>query len=160
MPGTDDLDFDRFAWHDDPLYGFALELGDPADGDWRSDLVLDIDHIVEWVRSGASFRFRVAPATLVFHGASELRIDLDWGLHGWQVAPALPTIDRIERERIPAAAQRVHLDRPYYAWRIALSFPAGGSISFGALGCELALRAEPVLYDQQCVPAPLRKRRA
>jgi hypothetical protein len=157
MQRTDDSDFDRFAWHDDPLYGFALRLGDPAANDWSSDLVLDIDHIVEWVRDGAAVRFRVAPATLVFHGTSDLRIKIDWGLRGWQVAPSPPTIDRIQRERLPEAQQRIYLDRPYYAWRIAFSSPVGGSISFGALGFDLTLRGEPVLHDEQRVPASLRR---
>ncbi len=156
MPATDDLDFDPFVWHDDPLYGFARRLGEPAANDWRSDLVLDIDHIVEWVRSDAGVRFRVAPATLVFSGASDLRIALDWGRRGWQVAPSPPTIDRVERALVPAAQQRVYLDRPYFSWRIEFSSPAGASISFGALGCDPSLRGEPLLHDEQRVPASLR----
>ncbi len=157
MQDTDESAFDRYAWHDDSVYGVALRLGDPAANDWRSDLVLDTDHIAEWVRDGAAVRFLVAPATLVFHGVSDLRIDIDWGLRGWQVAPSPPTIDHVERERVPASEQRIYLDRPYYAWRIEFSSPPGGSISFGAVGFELALRAEPVLHDEQRMPAALRR---
>ena len=156
MQGADRTDFDPFCWHDDPVYGLALRLGDPAANDWRSDLVLDIDHIVEWVRTEDRIRFRIAPATLVFHGVSDLRIDVDWGMRGWQVAPSLPTIDRIERERVREGEQRIFLDRPYYAWRVAFASPTGGSISFGAVGFDLALRREPTLEDEQRVPASLR----
>jgi len=156
MQDTDESDFDRFSWHDDPVYGLALRIGDPAANDWRSDLVLDIDHIVEWVRNEDGIRFRVAPATLVFHGVSDLRIDIDWGMRGWQVAPSLPTIDRIERERVREEEQRIFLDRPYYAWRVAFASPTGGSISFGAVGFDLTLRREPTLADEQRVPASLR----
>ena len=158
MQGTDRPDFDRHAWHDDPVYGLALRLGEPAEGDWRSDLVLDLDHIVEWVRDGDAVRFRVAPATLVFHGVSDLRVDIDWGVRGWQVAPSPPTIDRIERARMPGDEQRIFLDQPYYSWRVAFSSPAGASISFGALDFELSLRCEPVLHGEQRVPASLRSR--
>jgi hypothetical protein len=149
-------DFDPFCWHDDPVYGLALRLGDPAANDWRSDLVLDIDHIVEWVRIEDRIRFRIAPATLVFHGVSDLRIDVDWGMRGWQVAPSLPTIDHIERERIGEGEQRIFLDRPYYAWRVAFASPTGGSTSFGAVGFDLTLRREPTVEDEQRVPASLR----
>jgi len=157
MVDSDDLDFDRFSCHDDSVYGLALQLGDPAANDWRSDLVLDIDHIVEWIPGEAGMRFRVAPATLVFHGVSDLRIEIDWGMHGWQVAPAPPTIDRIERERMREDAQRIFLDRPYYLWRIAFASPSGGSIRFGAVAFDLTLRREPLLLDEQHIPASLRE---
>ena len=111
MQGTDQPDFDRYAWHDDPVYGLALRLGEPAADDWRSDLVLDLDHIVEWVRDGDAVRFRVAPATLVFHGVSDLRVDIDWGMRGWQVAPSPPTIDQIDRAT-GAGRRAADLPRP------------------------------------------------
>jgi hypothetical protein len=156
MEAAGDLDFDRFFCHDDSVYGFALRIGDPAANDWRSDLVLDIDHIVEWVRGATGVRFRVALATLVFHGVSDLRIDVDWGMHGWQVAPAPLAIDRVERERIAVAEQRVFLDRPYYLWRVEFAFPEGGSIRFGAVDFDLTPRREPLLLDEQRIPPSLR----
>ena len=71
-------DFDGLSWHDDTIYGLRFEAGDSFQGDWRAELVLDIDHIVEWVREGAGrVRFRVAPATLVFHGVTDLKISID-----------------------------------------------------------------------------------
>ncbi len=154
MHSADDRDFDDLSWHDDPIYGLSLRLGDPHANDWRSDLVLDIDHIVEWVRSAESFRFRVAPATLIFHGTTDLRIDIDWGMRGSQVAPWLPSIGHIERE--PVRDQKVHLDRCYYMWRIVLNAPPGASIAFGAVGFDMTLRSEPILCDEQHVPASLR----
>jgi hypothetical protein len=157
MQASDDLDFEHLSCHDDSVYGLALRLGDPAANDWRSDLVLDIDHIVDWVPGEAGTRFRVAPATLVFHGVSDLRIDIDWGMHGWQVAPAPPAIDRIERERVAVEKQRVFLDRPYYLWRIAFAFPEGASIRFGAVDFTLTLRREPFLLDEQRIPSSLRE---
>ena len=113
-------DFESLSWHDDTVYGLRLEIGDPERGDWRSNLVLDIDHIVEWVcESGGTCRCKVAPATLTFH----------------------------DRERI--VDQKICFDRPYYRWRIALNWPQGGEIRFGASDFTLELRAEPVLQDQQ-----------
>ena len=49
-----EADFERLSWHDNHIYGLHLSLGDPARDDWRSDLVLDIDHIVEWCVASTS----------------------------------------------------------------------------------------------------------
>jgi hypothetical protein len=149
-------DFDRLSWHDCHIWGFELRAGDADEGDWTSDLVLDIDFIVEWlcgVAGGA--QFRVAPATLVFHGVTDPRIDIDWGDTGFRTALHVLSIDRIERELI--REQKVHLDRPYYGWRILLNWPRSGRITFGAVGFTQTLSGEVVLKDQQKLS--LRERR-
>ncbi len=46
-------DFDGLSWHDDTLYGLRFDVGDSFQGAWHADLVLDIDHIVAWVRGEA-----------------------------------------------------------------------------------------------------------
>ncbi len=66
------------------------------------------------------------------------------------------SIHVIERERI--ADQKVYLDRPYYRWKIALNWPEGGQITFGAVGFTQMLRAQPVLTDNQCLSRGERKR--
>ena len=56
-----EADFDRLSWHDCHIWGIELRAGDPDDGDWTSDLVLDIDFIVEWIcGAGGGGQFRVA----------------------------------------------------------------------------------------------------
>ena len=78
-----EADFDRLSWHDCHIWGIELRAGDPDDGDWTSDLVLDIDFIVEWIcGTGGGGQFRVAPATLVFHGVTDPKIDIDSGRLG------------------------------------------------------------------------------
>lgn len=136
------------SWHDDTLYGLRLEIGDPERDDWRSNLVLDLDHIVEWIcGSEGDAQFRVAPATLTFHDVTDLQIAVDCGDTGGQVALYTLSIDAITRERI--VEQKICFDRPYYRWRIAFNWPRGGEIRFGASDFTLDLRAEPVLQDQQ-----------
>jgi hypothetical protein len=143
-----DAEFERLSWHDCHIWGLALRVGDPEDGDWTSDLLLDIDFIVEWVCGlDGGGQFRVAPATLAFHGVTDPRISIDWDDRGQQVALHAMSIDGIERERV--REQRVYLDRPYYRWRIRLNWPAGGEIAFGAVGFTQTLRAEPLLTDRQ-----------
>jgi hypothetical protein len=141
-------DFERLSWHDCHIWGLVLEAGDSDAADWTSDLALDVDFIVEWI-CGAGERpaFRVAPATLTFHGVTDLEVAVNWGAGGHQTALHPMSIDRIDRERIQD--QRVFLDRPYYRWRIHLNWPQAGSIAFGAYGFTQRLRAEPTLGPRQ-----------
>lgn len=143
-----EADFERLSWHDDTLYGLRFEVGDPERNAWHSDLVLDLDHIVEWLCDEAGgARFRVAPATLTFHHVTDLKVAVDWGDSGCQTALHEVSIDALNRE--PVKDQKICLDRPYYRWRIALNWPKGGEIAFGASGFTQSLRAEPLLRDQQ-----------
>jgi hypothetical protein len=143
-----EADFERLSWHDDTLYALRIEVGDIARDDWRSELVLDIDHIVEWLcEAGRRVRFRVAPATLIFHDVTDLAIAVDWGDSGHQTALHEAAIDVLTRA--PVADQKICLDRTYYRWRIALAWPRGGEIAFGASGFTQRLRAAPLLQDEQ-----------
>ena len=140
------------AWHDDLIYGLHLRAPDPAHNDWRSEIVLDIDHIVEWVRGAdGRMRFRVAPASLVFHDTADLRIGLDFG--GSACRRSLNELSIAAISKRPAEGGREAGPRPYFRWRIELNLPAGGELTFGASGYSLTLRAAPVLLDEQRLPA-------
>lgn len=149
-------DFTPYLWHDNPIHGLRLEIGDVAAGDWRSELVLDIDHILSWACGPEGARFQIAPATLAFQNAGDLCLAVDCGDTGGQVALHTLSIDRITREQVQG--QKVCLDRPYYRWRIELNWPAGGLIRFAASGYTLALRGDPVTTDQPWFPAAQRPR--
>jgi len=43
-----EADFGRLSWHDCHVWRVELRAGDPDEQDWTSDLVLDVDYIVEW----------------------------------------------------------------------------------------------------------------
>jgi hypothetical protein len=147
-----DSDFERLSWHDNLVYGLRFDIGDSFQGDWRSDLVLDIDHIVEWVREPeGGLRFRVAPASLTFHDASDLRIAVDFGDSGGTTALGEPSIDGIARDPLPRPEG--YPEFAYFRWRIAFNWPQGGEIVFGASGFTQTLRAAPRLLDAQRLPA-------
>lgn len=157
MDTTTDADFDILSWHDNLIYALRFDIGDAAQGDWRSDLVFDIDHIVEWVSgSDGTMRFRVAPATLTFHQVSDLRVAVDFGDSGGINMIGELSIAVITREPL------VLKDRPgaplFYRWRIELNQPRGGDIVFGAGGFTQTPRADPVVLDQQRLPAAGRPR--
>jgi hypothetical protein len=143
-----EADFDSLSWHDCNLWRLDFVVGDPDVGDGTTDLALGIDFIVEWLRAtDRSTRFRIAPATLVFHGVTDPRIAIAWGSSDHRVAIHQVSISRIVRERVQD--QKVFLDRPYYSWRIETNWPAGGEITFGAVGFTQTLLAEPILCDKQ-----------
>jgi hypothetical protein len=143
-----EADFDSLSWHDCHVRAMELRVGSPDEGDWTSDLVLELDYIVEWLCGvGGGTEFKVAPATLAFHGITDLRVHVDWGRSGYRCALHEMSMDRIERERV--VDQKVYLDRPYYAWTIRLNWPQAGEIAFGAVGFTQTLRAEPVVIDRQ-----------
>ncbi len=140
-------DFEQLSWHDNHVYAVRLDVGDTEQNEWRSELVFDVDHIVEWVKGENGVLFRVAPATLRFHNVTDLKIHVDGGDSGHQVAINEWSIHDVTREQVKD--QKICLDQPYYAWRIELNWPRGGLISFGASGFTQVLRADAVLQDQQ-----------
>jgi hypothetical protein len=119
-------------------------------GDWRSELVLDIDHIVECIcGTDGGARFRVAPATLTFHDVTDLRVSFDFGGSGHRQTLNGLSIAAISQEPVPAPSTA----QPYGRWRIEFNLPRGGEITFGASGYMQTLRAEPELLDEQRLPA-------
>ena len=61
-------------------------------------------------------------------------------------------------ERRPVDKQKVFLDRPYYSFRIASNWPAGGEIVFGAVGFTQTRRSEPAFIDDQRLTLRSRRR--
>jgi hypothetical protein len=152
-----EAEFDNLSWHDCHIWAVHFDVGDPDEGDWTNDLALDLDFILEWLRPEPTrFAFRVAPASLVFHGVTDPRINISWGSSGFQNALHPISIDRIYRDLVQD--QKVHLDRPYFSWRIGLNWPEG-EIAFGAVGFTQSLLAEPVTVDSQHLPRSVRGRR-
>lgn len=154
-----ETDFDRLSFHDCHIWGVEFRVGDPDTGDWTSDLAVDVDFIVEWMcGTDRRAQFRVAPATLLFHGVTDPKIAIDWGRAGYQLALHPISIGAIERELIHD--QKVYLGRPYYRWKIRLNWPDLSEIAFGAVGFTLTERAEPVLTETQCLSFKERNRLA
>jgi hypothetical protein len=150
MTDTDQSNVER-SWHDNLIYGLHFATPDPDAGLWISDLILDIDHIVDWVcGTDGGAQFRVAPATLTFHDVTDLRMSFDFG--GATHRHTLNELSIAEITAEPAPPLGVDGSGDYFVWRIALNSPQGGEIAFGASGYTLSLRADPVLLDDQRLP--------
>lgn len=87
-----EVDFPELSWHDCEIHSITID----QEGEWQSDLVLDIDFVTEWLcGADKSCLFKVAPATLRFINVDNLRIDVS--LHFKQPIE----INSIERSELP-----------------------------------------------------------
>jgi hypothetical protein len=141
-----DAQFDEMSWHDNHVH--ALRLVETGDG--AGDLILDVDHIVEWIKtSEGAFQFRILPVTLTFHEVMFLQLSLDYAGPTAAFTPFM--IYGIERR----AEQR---DR-YVAqlWSIPVSWPSG-RLAFEARGFTQRGSGEPILTTSQCLTPEQRHR--
>src|SRR4051812_23328616 len=66
-------DFESMSWHDVHVHGFRFDRFNESNG--SADLVLDIDYILKWERSGENFLFTVCRADLRFTDVFGLKVD-------------------------------------------------------------------------------------
>lgn len=134
--------FEDFSWHDNAVHGFRVIEG--PDG-CSGELVLDIDYLVEWLppkAKGDGFEFRIAPADLIFHEATDLVISVDYA--GSSAALGPMSIHQVHREVIT-----YQNGSSSFAWKIEMNWPTNAFISFQSTGFTQALRAEPVVSGIQ-----------
>jgi hypothetical protein len=126
-------DFDAMSWHDVHVHGFRLDGYKATEG--SADLVLDIDYILKWEKSGDSFLFTVCRADLRFHDVFGLKLTLDYATPTAGMSPF--SINGIEREvvRFPTGYQS-------YKWRLPINWPKG-AIEFQAPGFTQVLTGAP-----------------
>lgn len=132
-----DADFDQLSWHDNHIHGLKIIEGEHGAG----ELGLDIDYIVEWIKGDEGIEFVIAPADLVFHGVTALRIDIDYDAVSAATGPF--SIDGIER------AYEVRDRYTAQVWAIEVNFPSG-RIEFEASGFTQRLRG-PTKHSKQQV---------
>jgi len=109
-------DFEHLSWHDVNVHGWRLDTFDSDEG--CADLVLDIDFILHWEKSGSAFLFTVCRADLCFHQVLGLRLALDYATPTAGMCPF--SIDGIVRELL--VAPNGHRS---YRWRLPVNWPRG-----------------------------------
>jgi hypothetical protein len=133
-------DFEILSWHDCHFYGLRLDEREHG----TAELEFDIDFIVEWLcHNDRPWEFRVAPAVLVFHSVSGLRVELDYAAVSAGVTPS--TIDGIEREALSYPS-----GYSSFGWRLPVNWPSG-VITFESPGFTQVLRRPPILVDRMCL---------
>lgn len=142
-----DAEFDEMSWHDNHIHALRIvEISDVA-----GDLILDVDHIIEWIKKDPGFNFRIVPVTLTFHDVMFLRMSLDYATPTAAFGPFM--IHGIER--------RTEQRERYLAqlWKIDISWPRG-EIAFEARGFTQRARGGPILSQGQRLSAQERERAA
>jgi hypothetical protein len=128
-------DFDKIEWHDCKIYGFVFD-------DVTYQFYIDIDFIVEWIEpinENEGFKFRIAPATLVFKNVWDVVFEIETNLsldidNVSMVNPHYPKNNEI----LPEIFE--------YDWTLTLQ---QGEISFKSIGFELYMRKSPELRPLQ-----------
>jgi len=132
-----EADYDELSWHDNHVHGIAIREGEHGTG----ELILDLDYIVEWIKDGNKFKFKIAPALLTFHRISDLIISLNYVNPSAAITPF--SLSDISREK--------HVFANGYSsfrWSMGINWPEG-TVSFIADGFKQFLRSEPLLVENQ-----------
>ena len=137
-PWTAD-DFDEMSWHDVHVHGFRFDTFKDDNG--SADLVLDIDYILKWEKSGNGFLFTVCRADLRFHEVFGLKLELDYATPTAGMCPF--SLAGLEREivKFPTGYQS-------YKWRLPINWPKG-SLEFQAPGFTQVLTGTPHVQPNQ-----------
>ena len=138
-PVWDDSDFAVMGWHDTTVWSM---LADPDE----YEFLLDMDYIFQWVHPGAgetSFKFWVAPVTMVFENAHDVKIHIESSQGGIEVAD----FHREEPEVTPNGQFTQH------TYRFECQ---EGTISLKATGFRMFVRRAPVLLEGQSFSLPQR----
>lgn len=132
-------DLDKISWHDSHVYGFAIREGEEGTG----QLIIDLDYIVEWLApTPETFRFRVAPATLIFNRMSDLQLSLNYVNRGIQPF-AIVNVERTLKT-YPNSYKT-------YLWRIVTDLQ-GSTITFQAESFTQEFRSDPIETEGQYLP--------
>ncbi len=133
--------FEEHSWHDNPIHGFRIIEKANCVG----DLILDIDHITEWLCSDdGEYNFKIAPADLIFEDIIDLAIFLDYGECSASITP--PSIHEIRRE--PKEYPNGYKS---YEWFIEINWPSNCYIKFKSPGFKQILRKQPMLSNEQII---------
>jgi hypothetical protein len=140
-----DADFESLSWHDCTIHSMGLD----QDGEYQSDLVIDLDFLMEWLPTPeGTYKFQMAPALLRFHNVDKLVIRT---LLDYKQAMQISEVTRLRRE-----------DQGYtnYHWTIKLhTYPGRQSqIEFDATGFSQELIAQPLVSNRQSLPLGERQR--
>lgn len=130
-------DFEVLNWHDCKIYGFAFD-------DATFKFYLDIDFIIEWINplnEDDGYKFKIAPATLVFENVWNLVFDIETNL-------AL-SIDDVSMLNPHFPKNKDYLPEIMeYDWTITL---LQGEISFKSIGFELYIKKSPEIVIEQAL---------
>jgi len=128
-----DEDYENLSLHDCAVLAFA------ADSE-RFMVLLDIDYISEWldpIPPSKYYRFKIAPATLVFENATVERLEVESPQGRWTIAQ----LSREDAKRLDGPGGTVLTE-----WRYVVA-GHDGELVVRATAFRLSLRRSPVLTE-------------
>lgn len=137
-------DLEKFCFHDNLIHGIIF-YSDP--GEFSSDIALDIDYIVEWVKTDSNeIEFIISKALLKFHDVTDLKISIEWDKTNYSKfsggAAGLYINEIIKKEiKSPIA-------NSYFTWEITTN-KHNRYISFGASSFSIEMLGEPKKANRQ-----------
>ena len=123
-----DSDFENMSWHDCRIHAMSFNPD--------NELSFDIDYITQWVLKGKTYKFWIAPATIVFENV------YDFVLENSSMDFIIDEIVREDKGK-PANADYIGRDKEF-AWSIQL---ISGSISFCSVGFKQYMRKKPIFQS-------------
>ena len=127
----DDGDFEDMGWHDVTIWSMLADTE-------SYEYLLDLDYIFKWVHPAEgekSFRFWVAPVTMVFENVHGVEIDI-------QSMDGIIEINHLYREDLPPTSNGK-------AWYSYIFECHQGQISLRATAYKMYVRRKPELLQQQ-----------
>jgi hypothetical protein len=129
-------DFEKMGWHDSNVYGFIFERNSEK---FTSDIVFDLDYIFEWIQPTEPekyFSFWIAPCTLIFKDAFDLKIDIEIGQAEFE----------LEIADLHLIAKTKNENEDIYEWNLEFQ---QGNISLKSHGFEQIVRKNAIYSNEQ-----------
>lgn len=125
-------DFNEMSWHDCPVYAFYIDYPEIS-------FIMDMNYIVDWIypdSPGRPFSHHISPATLVFHSARNLSLEVNS-----TTEPLL--IDVVSRTNPRPTPNNKYIE---YEWVIS---GHNGGVNLRSIGFTQYLRSAPILKAMQ-----------
>ncbi|MFZ2726503.1 MAG: hypothetical protein WAX77_09655 [Methylococcaceae bacterium] len=128
---------DEYQFHDNFVHGIYFDINP---GGIKSELHLDIDHIIQWSSCSENEVFIISKAILKFYDVTDLSINIEWDKTGYTSSVSGSCIiDCIKSEKI-----KTSLRFPAYYKCEILTHDESSKISFGASGMCVEIKGKPV----------------
>lgn len=136
-----DNTYDAYCFHDNLIHGFKFTAED-----FVSDLIVDIDHILEWPDCGGEgeAQFRVVAGDLRFTDVTDLKVEIIWPTSGYTTAVTALQIDRVERREVVTTMRFPN----YFSWEIVMT-DGRSKVSFGASAVSFYAKGSSLEVDRQ-----------
>lgn len=128
-----------FDVHDNIVHGIRM-----ISENFTSELVVDIDHILEWPECREGGKFKVCVACLKFHDVTDLTVRIEWGDSGYTVAVSDMMINEVVFDKTESTLRF----ESYYSVTVRMS-DGNSFFHFGSSGVSLEILSDSMFTSNQ-----------